>query len=170
LPVRISYSTLRRAIQQALSALPKNNAIRDVQIYPSAGKLVVGLRIAAASEPDPAAGEWIYLSGKPRVDTDKKTIGFAEFDADDTIRDRIRQLLGDDQLPTQLQEQGGVSYGVAYDNLLDAASEKLTRPLKNGFRMEGRLTSAKLDNVSLLADGPMILIHASGELKILYGL
>jgi hypothetical protein len=36
--------------------------------------------------------------------------------------------------------------------------------------MEGRLTSAKLDNVSLLADGPMILIHASGELKILYGL
>lgn len=170
LPVRISYNTLRRGIQQALSALPKNNAIRDVQIYPSAGKLVVGLRIAAASEPDPAAGEWIYLSGKPRVDTDKKTIGFAEFDADDTIRDRIRQLLGDDQLLTQLQEQGGVSYGVAYDNLLDAASEKLTRPLKNGFRMEGRLTSAKLDNVSLLADGPMILIHASGELKILYGL
>jgi hypothetical protein len=33
--------------------------------------------------------------------------------------------------------------------LLDAASEKLTRLLKNGFRMEGRLTSAKLGNLSL---------------------
>jgi hypothetical protein len=169
LPVSVSYDTLRTGIQQAISALPKNNAIRDVQVYPSAGKLVVGLRIAADSEPDPAAGEWIYLSGKPRVDTDKKMIGLAELAASDTIKDRIRTLLGDDQLLTQLQEQGGVSYGVAYDNLLNAANEKLTRPLKNGFRMEGHLTFAKLDNISLLADGTMILIHASGELKILYG-
>jgi uncharacterized protein DUF4403 len=170
LPVRVSYDTLRTGIQQAISTLPKNNAIRDVQVYPSAGKLVVELRIAAVSETDPAAGDWVYLFGKPHVDTDKKTIGFAEIAADDTIKDRIRSLLGDDQLLTQLQEKGGVSYGVAYDNLLNAANEKLTRPLKNGFRMEGRVTSAKIDKVSLLPDGPTILIQASGELKLLYGL
>jgi uncharacterized protein DUF4403 len=170
LPVRVSYDTLRTGIQQAISALPKSNAIREVQVYPSAGKLVVGLRLAATSVTDPAAGEWLYLSGKPIVDSDKGTIGLAEVAADDAIKDRIRSVLGDDDLLTQLQEKAGVSYGVAYENLLNAANQKLTRPLKDGFRMEGRLTSAKLDKVSLLADGPTILIHATGALKILYGL
>jgi hypothetical protein len=63
-----------------------------------------------------------------------------------------------------------VSYGVAYQNLLIAANQRLTRPLKDGFRMEGNLTSAKLEKVSLLADGLSIALHASGDLKILYRL
>jgi hypothetical protein len=36
--------------------------------------------------------------------------------------------------------------------------------------MEGNLTSAKLEKVSLLGDGLSIALRASGELKILYGL
>jgi hypothetical protein len=63
-----------------------------------------------------------------------------------------------------------ISYGAAYQNLLIAANKRLTRPLKNGFRMEGNLTSAKLEKVLLLGDGLNIALHASGELKILYGL
>ena len=53
---------------------------------------------------------------------------------------------------------------------LNAANEKLTRPLKDGFRMEGHLTSAKLEKVYLPADGIVIALRASGDLKILYGL
>jgi hypothetical protein len=59
---------------------------------------------------------------------------------------------------------------MAYQNLLTAANEKLTRPLKDGYRMEGRLSSAKLEKVYLPADGATIALRASGDLKILYGM
>jgi hypothetical protein len=79
-------------------------------------------------------------------------------------------MFGNGTLLEQLKEQANVSYGVAYQNLLNAANERLTRPLKNGYRMEGHLTSAKLDKVWLLADGLTLAFRASGDLKILYGL
>ena len=58
-----------------------------------------------------------------------------------------------------------VDYAVAYQNLLDAANQKLTRPLKDGFRMEGHLSSAKLEKAFLPADAIVIALRASGELK-----
>ncbi len=63
-----------------------------------------------------------------------------------------------------------LDYGVAYQNLLNAANEKLSRPLKDGFRMEGHLSSAKLEKVYLPADGIVIALRASGDLNILYGM
>ena len=36
--------------------------------------------------------------------------------------------------------------------------------------MEGNLSSARLENVYLPADGVVIALRASGELKILYGM
>ena len=71
---------------------------------------------------------------------------------------------------SQLREKMSVDYGVAYDNLLNAANAKLNRPLKDGYRMEGHLASAKLEKLYLPADGVVIALHAGGELKILYGL
>jgi hypothetical protein len=63
-----------------------------------------------------------------------------------------------------------VDYGIAYENLLNDANQKLNRPLKDGFRMEGHLSLAKLEKVYLPADGIVIALRASGELKILYGM
>ena len=70
----------------------------------------------------------------------------------------------------KLRDNMSVDYGVAYDNLLNGANAKLVRPLKDGFRMEGHLTSAKLEKVYLPADGIEIALRGSGELKILYGM
>ena len=61
-----------------------------------------------------------------------------------------------------------VDYGIAYENLLNDANQKLNRPLKDGFRMEGHLASAKLEKVYLPADGIVIALRASGDLKISY--
>lgn len=74
------------------------------------------------------------------------------------------------QILGQLKEIPDIGYGVAYQNLLNAANERLNRPLKNGYRMEGHLSSAKLDSILLLADGVSIALRVSGELKILYGI
>jgi hypothetical protein len=63
-----------------------------------------------------------------------------------------------------------VDYGIAYENLLNAANAKLSRPLKDGYRMEGHLSSARLEKVYLPADGIEIALRASGDLKILYGM
>jgi hypothetical protein len=74
------------------------------------------------------------------------------------------------QLVAQLKQAVNIDYGISYQNLLIAANARLTRPLKEGFRMEGKLSSVSLDKVLLLADGATLALRASGELKILYGM
>jgi hypothetical protein len=171
LPVSIGYDTMRDKMMQVIDAAPKGDkTIREVQIYPSSGKLVVGLRIAKSTDTDPAAGEWVYLSATPAVDNDKQTVGLPDLAADGTVENDIGAMLGDDKLLGQLREAASGSYAAAYQNLLEAANQRLTRPLKDGFRMEGQLTSAKLDRIFLLPDRLSLALHASGELKILYGL
>ena len=73
-------------------------------------------------------------------------------------------------IAAQLGSKINVDYGIAYDNLLNAANAKLNRPLKDGFCMEGSLSSAGLESVSLPADGVVIALRASGDLKILSGM
>jgi hypothetical protein len=75
-----------------------------------------------------------------------------------------------DPIVSGLRDKMSVDYGVAYENLLNAANAKLNRPLKDGFRMEGHLASAKLEKLYLPADGIEIALRASGQLKILYGM
>jgi hypothetical protein len=171
LPVNIGYDILRDKIMQVIEAAPKGDkVIREVQIYPSSGKLVVGLRIAKGTDNDPAAGDWVYLVTTPTVDSDSQTVALSDLAVDGTLENDVGALLGGDQILAQLREKATASYAAAYQNLLDAANQRLTRPLKDGFRMEGHLTSAKLDKLRLLPDGLSLALRASGELKILYGL
>jgi Domain of unknown function (DUF4403) len=171
LPVSIGYDTMRAAIMQVVDAAPKGDkTIREVQIYPSSGKLVVGLRVAKSTDTDSAAGEWVYLSATPSTDSDKQTVALPDLAVDGSVENDIGAMLGDAQILGQLREKATASYAVAYQNLLDAANQRLTRPLKDGFRMEGHLSSAKLDKVLLLPDRLTLALRASGELKILYGL
>jgi hypothetical protein len=169
LPIRIGYDAMKDKIMQAITALPPavGMVVRDVEVYPSSGKLVVGLRIAKASDTDPNAGQWVYLAGSLQVDADGHSVRLSDLGV--TTNDE--QFAGViDPVVTQLRDKMSVDYGVAYQNLLNAANEKLTRPLKDGFRMEGHLSSAKLEKVYLPADGIEIALRASGQLKILYGM
>jgi len=169
LPIRIGYDMMKDKITQAITAVAPATGmtVRDVEVYPSSGKLVVGLRIAKASDTDPNAGQWTYLSGGLQVDADGHAVRLSDLSAatdDEGLAAVISPLVA------QLRERMNVDYGIAYENLLNAANEKLTRPLKDGFRMVGHLSSAKLEKTYLSADGIVIALRASGELKILYGL
>jgi hypothetical protein len=75
-----------------------------------------------------------------------------------------------DPIVKKLHDKMSVDYGIAYENLLNAANAKLTRPLKDGFRMEGHLASAELQSIHLPADGIVLALRASGELRIVYGM
>jgi hypothetical protein len=169
LPVQIGYDLMKEKITQAITAVAPaaGMAVRDVEVYPSSGKLVVGLRIAKASDTGVNAGQWIYLTGALQVDADGHAVRLSDLSIaidDEGLAAMINPFV------TQLRDKMSVDYGIAYENLLNAANEKLTRPLKDGFRMEGRLSSAKLEKTYLSADGIVIALRASGELKILYGL
>ncbi|MFK4507202.1 hypothetical protein ABIF81_002380 [Bradyrhizobium daqingense] len=170
LPIRINYDTLKDKISQAMAAAPaQDTSVREVQVYPSSGKLVIGLRLAKSSDTDSSAGQWTYLSASPNVDTNAKTFSLGEVDLTTSSDDsQIRSAV--QQLAAQLKNVANLDYGISYQNLLMAANERLTRPLKDGFRMEGRLGSARLEKVQLLSEGILIALHASGGLKIFYGL
>jgi hypothetical protein len=170
LPVRVNYDALRDKIMQVVAATKAGAIVKEIQIYPSSGKLVIGVRIAKPGDADPAAGEWLYLSGALNVDPDKQSVRISNLAGDSSLPDGSETAQLQNEILDQLKEIPDVSYGVAYQNLLNAANERLNRPLKNGFRMEGRLNSAKLDSIQLLADGASIALRFTGDLKILYGM
>jgi hypothetical protein len=169
LPVHIGYDTLKDKVTQAIGLLPPvaGFAVRDVDVYPSSGKLVVGLRIAKSADTGPNAGRWVYLMGALQVDTDGHAVRLTDLDVT-TTDEELSPVI--EPIVAQLRDKMSVDYGVAYQNVLNAANEKLTRPLKDGFRMVGHLDSAKLEKTYLPADGITIALRASGELKILYGM
>jgi hypothetical protein len=171
LPVRIGYDVLKDKIVQTLTAMAPaaGMSFRDVEVYPSSGKLVVGLRIAKAADADPNAGQWTYLTGSLQVDADAEghSVRIADQSAA-TTDEGVAALVG--PMVSQLRDKLSIDYGVASENLLNAANTKLNRPLKDGYRMEGHLVSAKLQKLYLPADGIDIAPRASGDLRILYGM
>jgi Domain of unknown function (DUF4403) len=170
LPVRVNYDALRDKIMQVLATSKAGPLIKEMQIYPSSGKLVIGVRVAKPADTDPAAGEWFYLSGALNVDPGQRSVRISDLAGDSSLPDGSEAAQIQNVILGQLKEIPDVSYGVAYQNLLNAANERLNRPLKNGFRMEGQLSTAKLDSIQLLADGASIALRVSGDLKILYGM
>jgi Domain of unknown function (DUF4403) len=170
LPVQIGYDFLSQKIKNAAAGqLHGDVTLRDVKIYPSNGKLIVGLKVAKATETSPDAGAWLYLSATPQIDPDTQTLRLPDLAAVAAQADAIAQTTGDADLVDRLK-QAKILYQQAYQRLLTAADARLTRPLKDGFRMVGHLDSAKLDHIALLQNGVSIALRMSGNLKILYGL
>jgi Domain of unknown function (DUF4403) len=168
LPVHIGYGLLADKIKQLVGAAPASPiAVRDVAVYPSSGKLVVGLLVANAANADPSSERWVYVSAAIQVNADGYSVHLSDFSAG---MDGAGLPRGIEAILAQLRDSTNVDYGIAYQNLLNAANEKLTRPLKDGYRMEGHLDSAKFEKLFLSPDGIVIALRASGNLKILYGL
>ncbi|MDR3407065.1 MAG: DUF4403 family protein [Methylovirgula sp.] len=170
LPVNVGYDFLSQKVKEVAAAqLNGDVALRDVKTYPSNGKLIVGLKLAKKTDTAPDAGTWLYLTATPQVDPETQTLRLPDLAALAAKADAAVQASGDADLADRLR-QAKILYQEAYQRLLAAANKNLTRPLKNGFRMEGHLDSAKLDHVALLQDGVSIALRMSGDLKILYGL
>jgi hypothetical protein len=164
-PVRLGYDVLKDKIVQALAAVTPvaGMTVGDVDVYPSSGKLIIGLRLAKSGDNagDNTAndGQWIYLAGALQVDADGHAVRLSDLGLTTENADMNAVIT---PIIAQLNDKMSVDYGVAYQNLLDAANEKLTRSLKDGYRMEGKLSSAKLEKVYLPADGIVIALRASG--------
>lgn len=173
IPVDISYDQIRQKIQEIISARTQAGepSVQDVSVYRSSGKIVAGLHLK--TDADPKNGAWIYVSATPQIDADSQTMQLTNLAlvadpsaADSTsLPESLREPLLQD-----LQQQVRIAFQDKWQAILASANTRLSRPLADGFRSEGSLTSAGLSNVSLLPEGIRINLRASGDLKISYGL
>ncbi|CAN5159089.1 DUF4403 family protein [soil metagenome] len=174
IPVTISYDQIRQKIQDVMSARAQSGGpdVQDISVYPSSGKIVAGLHLKIGS--DSGDGAWVYVTATPQVDAAAQTVQFGDFsittDSTSAPGNPLATLLNDPTLLQNLQQQMRLTFQTEWQAMLASASTRLTRPLANGFRSEGSLTSAELSNVSLLPDALRIDLLASGNMKILYGM
>jgi len=162
--VNINYGMIRQKVRE--NAAP---ALRDVGIYPFDGKIVVGLRMAA---PNASAeeGDWIYLAATPQINADAQVVQFADLALVDDGANSVTVLVKDSGFLSVLQEQLRIDYEAERNIIIASANERLSRPLGNGLRSEGRISSAGVAKVLLLATGLRLDLRAAGRLKILFGL
>lgn len=174
LPVTIGYDQVREKIQSVMTARAQNGGpvVHDISVYPSFGKLVAGLHLTSGNTSND--GAWVYLTATPQVDANAQTVQFSDLtvvpDPSATEGSSLAVLLSDPTLVQDLRQQSGLAFLSEWQAMLASANARLTRPLTDGFRSEGSLTSAGLSKVSLLPDGIRIDLRASGNLKILYGM
>lgn len=173
IPMTIGYDQIRKKISDVLAARTDSGAasVQDITVYPSSGKLVAGLHL----KPDGTAadGAWLYVTATPQVDANSQTLQFdfsAIPDSAAIAGSPLASLLNDPTLMQDLKQQVRLAFQTEWQNILASASTRLTRPLADGFRSEGRLISADLSQISLLPDALRIDLRAGGTLKLLYGM
>jgi hypothetical protein len=173
-PVSISYDMIRQKLQDALAARAQSGGLnlREASVYPSAGKLVAGLRLAPGD--GTKDGDWVYLTATPQVDPDAQVLQLANPafipDASLSAEMSLTGFLNDPALMQTLQQQVRLTFQNEQQAIIASANARLTRPLADGFRSEGALKSAGVSKILLLSDGIRLELRASGDLRILYGL
>ena len=173
-PVTISYDLIRQKLSDLLAARAQGAGLKldEVSVYPSAGKLVAALRLSAGESGKDAARA--YFTATPQVDADAQTMQLADpaLVADPALaaEAQLANFLNDPALMQTLRQDLRVALPAGQQAIIASANARLTRPLADGFRSEGHLTSAGLSRILLLSDGVRLDLRASGELRILYGL
>jgi len=161
-PIAIDYDAIKRKAQDIVASQSETHLSgADIEVYPSSGSLVIGARIGKS-------GEWIYLTATPQVDAGTGSLRFPDLamSADATA---AAQEAFDPALLQALREQLSVDFKAGYDEIVASANARLTRPLGDGFRSEGKLTSAGIANIQLLSDRIQVNLRADGHLKLIYG-
>jgi uncharacterized protein DUF4403 len=161
-PIAIDYDAIKQKAQDILATQSETHVSgADIEVYPSSGSLVIGARIGKS-------GEWIYLTATPQVDPATGSLRFPDLAASADAA-ATAQGAFDPALLQTLREQLSVDFKAGYDQVVASANARLTRPLGNSFRSEGKLTSAGVANVLLLSDRIQVNLRADGRLKLIYG-
>lgn len=173
MPVTLSYDLLRKSVTEIVASRAQTLGLKlqDVSVYPSAGKIILGLRISRQN--GPAAGDWVYLSASPTIDTDSYELqlgGLAAGNQTPPQGSAAADLLKDPSLIGTFQQQLPLALHDDVEAFMTSANTRLNRSLGNGFRSEGKLTDIALSRILLLEGAIRVDFRASGQLKLIYGL
>jgi hypothetical protein len=163
-PLTLSYQILREVIQPVASQA-FNTTVKDVDVYPSNGKLVIGLQFdTPPAGVDATPDRWVYTAAQLKPDAAGTTLALDG-----------AQLLAATPNATTLdiskifdaaRQKVLADYKPQCDAVLQQADAKLTRDLGNGFRSHGSFTSASVDKVVLLKDGIEVVVRAAGTIHL----
>jgi hypothetical protein len=165
-PVAIDYDAVKQKVQDILAAQSETNvAPGDIEVYPSSGSLVIGIRMGKTSTTD---GDWVYLSATPKPDTDTQSLRFPDLAIIPDAAAAAATPLASGALQN-LRQQLSLDFQAGFAKIVASANARLTRPLADGFRSEGKLTSAGVSAVRLLPGRIQVDLRADGRLKLIYG-
>jgi hypothetical protein len=165
-PLKLSYQVLREAVQP-IAAQAFNATVKNVDVYPSNGKLVVGLQFDTPPAGIEATSDgWAYLTAQLRPDPagSSLVVDGAQIASDVSDGSRINVS----KVVDALRQKMLADYKPQYDAVLQQANAKLTRDLGSGFKSEGSFTSAKVWKVVLLKDDIEIIAQVTGTLRVIY--
>jgi hypothetical protein len=166
LPLTLSYQVLRE-VTQPVASQAFDAPVKDVDVYPSNGKLVVGLQFDnPPASLDATSDGWIYMTAALKPDTAGTSL---VLDSAQIVSDRVGGSGFDvSKIIDALRQKVLTDYKPQYDAVLKQANAKLTRDLGNGFKSEGSFTSANIEKVVLLKDNIEIIARATGTLRVVY--
>jgi hypothetical protein len=165
-PLTLSYQVLREVVQPVASQA-FNATVKDVEVYPSNGKLVIGLQFGTPlAGVDATSDGWVYMTAQLKPDSAGNAL----------VLDGAQLLAGTPNATTldiskifeAARQKVLADYKPQYDAVLQQANAKLSRDLGNGFRSHGSFTSANVDRVLLLKDGIEVVGRAAGTLRVVY--
>jgi Domain of unknown function (DUF4403) len=163
-PLTVSYQVLREVIQPVASQA-FGATVKDVDVYPSNGKLAIGVQFdTPPAGVDATPDGWIYVTAQLKRDAagTALTLDGAQLASGTPGTLDISKIL-------DVARQKVLSdYKPQYDAVLQQADAKLSRDLGNGFRSQGKFSSAGVDKVLLLKDNIEIVVRAAGTLRVVY--
>jgi Domain of unknown function (DUF4403) len=164
-PLTLGYQILREVIQPVASQA-FNAAVKDVDVYPSNGKLVIGLQFdTPPAGVDATPDGWVYMTAQLKPDAAGT---FALDGAQLLAATPNATTLDISKIYDAARQKVLADYKPQYEAVLQQANAKLTRDLGNGFRSHGSFTSAGVDKVVLLKDGIEVVVRAAGTLRVVY--
>jgi Domain of unknown function (DUF4403) len=166
LPLTLSYQVLREAIQP-IAAQALNASVKDVDVYPSNGKVVIGLQFdSPPASVDATSDGWVYMTVQLKPGAAGNTL---TFDGEQLVSGTPNGgTLDISKILDAARQKVLADYKPQYDAVLNQANAKLTRDLGNGFRSHGSFTSADVEKVLLLKDNIEVVVRATGTLRVVY--
>jgi len=165
-PLKLSYQILREVIQPVASQA-FNATVKDVDVYPSNGKLVIGLQFdSPPSGVDATSDGWVYMTAQLKRDAAGSTL---TLDGAQLVSGTPNESTLDiSKILDAARQKVLADYKPRYDAVLQQANAKLTRDLGNGFRSQGSFTSGHVEKVLLLKDNIEVVVGATGTLRVVY--
>ena len=165
-PLTLSYQVLREVIQPVASQA-FNAAVKDVDVYPSNGMLVMGLQFDnPPAGIDATSDGWFYVTAQLKRDATGNSL---TFDGEPLVSGAPTEVTLDvSKILDAARQKVLADYKPQYEVLLQRANAKLTRDVGNGFRSQGSFTSANIEKVVLLKDNIEIIARATGTLRVVY--
>jgi hypothetical protein len=145
--------------------------IKALEIYPSAGRLVVGIQITADV---PGrwfdVNGWFYLLAMPKIDADRRVVHFEHLElarqTDNFLVNAATALTVIEPVRQLIEPKVELPYGAKYDDLVEKMQQRLNAKISDDVQTRGLLDYLVPGTISLTNTGLVVPVLAQGSLEV----